>query len=176
MNLKEYSAIANSTREVVEHFYLPLLGAKVARLDPPHREAFVRDARRALPLVDVATIDTLLRIGEGWRTAMMGSWWAAPRGHRTPREQMRARPRDWSGRDRALRAIARWIGDNCVRDSRSSQDLTEPRFDGSGVPAEKLGRLHSAVGSTRITVPTRSMVLSKEATRKIPVLSAQATR
>jgi hypothetical protein len=49
VNLKEYSAIANSTREVVEHFYLSLLGAKVARLDPPHREAFVRDARRALP-------------------------------------------------------------------------------------------------------------------------------
>ena len=35
---------------------------------------------------------------------------------------------------------------------------------------------HTPLGSIRLTVPTRSMDLSNEATLLIPVLSAQATR
>jgi hypothetical protein len=67
-------------------------------------------------------------------------------------------------------------GQLCPRFKKQPRPDRISRLDGSSVLAEKLGRPHSAVGSTRITVPTRSIVISKEATRRIPVLSAQATR
>ena len=68
------------------------------------------------------------------------------------------------------------LGTIVSENQEANQDRTEPSPDGSGVPAKEPGQPHSAVGSTLITVPTRSIVLSKDATRRIPVLSAQATR
>jgi hypothetical protein len=130
--MKEYSAIANSTREVVEHFHLPLLGARVVRLDPPHREAFVRDAQRVLPLVDAATVDTLLRIGEGWRTAMMGSWWAAVVRDTTHvariGELMRGSLTCYAGQMHAF-ALSEFGGRGAIKDLRKYLSEYLPRTD-----------------------------------------------
>ncbi len=63
--------------ELVSPFYLLLLHANIERESPDGQRRFISEARSAKRRVTEDAITRLLSIGLSWRTAMMGSWWAA---------------------------------------------------------------------------------------------------